>query len=157
MPKRAWLMKSEPCVYSIEDLARDRTTSWDSVRNYQARNFMRDEMRVGDDVLFYHSNAEPAGVAGLARVCSAGHPDETAFDPKSKYYDPDSTRDQPTWYRVDVEFVEAFVQVLPLAVLKANPALRDMKVVQRGMRLSVQPVTAAEWKEVLRMRSKLRR
>ena len=148
---RYWLMKSEPDVYSIDDLARDGSTEWDGVRNYQARNFMRDDMKLGDKVFFYHSNAEPAGIAGIAEVCSAPHPDDAQFDPKSKYYDPKSDRDDPRWYLVDLAFVEKFDDVIPLQALKDNPDLADMKVVQRGMRLSVQPVTAAEWKQVCKM------
>jgi len=135
-----WLMKSEPDVFSIEDLARKKKTSWDGVRNYQARNFMRDVMRVGDMVLFYHSNASPPGVAGLARVCREAHPDLTAQDPSSPYYDPKATPENPIWMMVDVEFVRRFPEIIPLDTLKSDPALKDMLVIKRGMRLSVQPV-----------------
>ncbi len=137
---RHWLMKSEPTVYSIDDLARDGRTHWDSIRNYQARNFMRDEMRVGDLVLFYHSNASPPGVAGIARVCREAYPDFTAWDLKSKYFDPKSTPDDPIWMMVDVEFVEKFPHFVALAELKATKELAGMLVLRRGMRLSIQPV-----------------
>lgn len=146
-----WLMKSEPGTYSIDDLKRDGTTRWEGVRNYQARNFMREQMSVGDLVLFYHSSADPAGVAGVAKVASESYPDPTQFDKGSKYADPDSKPDDPRWYLVDVGFVEKLPEVLPLAAIKGNPKLADMKLVQRGQRLSVQPVTKAEFKEVLKM------
>lgn len=148
---RYWLMKSEPDVYSIDDLARDGSTGWDGVRNYQARNFMRDEMKVGDLVLFYHSNADPPGIAGVARVCREAHPDPTQFDPSSKYHDPKSDPDDPRWLMVDVEFVEKFPHLVSLAELKANPKLEGMYVTRRGMRLSVQPVEPAHFEEVVRM------
>ena len=149
--KRYWLMKSEPDVYSIDDLARDGRAEWEGVRNYQARNSMRDDMKVGDLVLFYHSNAKPAGVAGVARICRAAYPDPTAFDKRSRYYDQKSSADAPRWVMVDVEFVSKLARVIPLAELKANSRLAQMKVVQRGMRLSIQPVTAAHYRAVLAM------
>jgi predicted RNA-binding protein with PUA-like domain len=133
-------MKSEPDVYSIDDLARDRRTCWSGVRNYVARNFMRDEMQVGDLVLFYHSNADPKGVAGLAKVCRTAYPDATQFDRKSEYFDPKATRATPRWFMVDVEFVERFPEVVELATIKGTKELRGMMVTQRGARLSVQPV-----------------
>jgi predicted RNA-binding protein with PUA-like domain len=148
MAKRYWLMKSEPDVYSIADLERDGVTPWEGVRNYQARNFMRDDMRVGDAVLFYHSNASPSGVAGVARVARKAYPDGTAFDPDSEYYDPKSTADNPRWFLVDVGFVKKFAAVIPLAVLKDTTGLEDMLVTQKGSRLSVQPVTPDEWRIV---------
>jgi predicted RNA-binding protein with PUA-like domain len=151
MAKRRWLMKSEPSVFSIDDLAKVGRTSWDGVRNYQARNLLRDEVKQGDDVLFYHSSAEPTGVAGLARVARAAYADPTQFDRKSDHFDPGSTKDAPRWVVVDVEFVRKFPRVVTLAELKANPALADMLVTKRGSRLSVQPVTDAEWKAVLAM------
>ena len=135
-----WLMKSEPDAYSIQDLQRQGTTPWDGVRNYQARNFMRDVMQVGDEVLFYHSNTKPPGVVGLARVCRTGYPDFTAWDVNDPHFDPKTDPDNPRWFMVDVEFVEIFPHYVSLSQLKATPALADMKVVQRGMRLSVQPV-----------------
>lgn len=149
MAKRFWLMKSEPRVYSIEDLERDRSTGWEGVRNYQARNFLRDEVRDGDLVLFYHSNAEPPGVAGVARVAGAPEVDPTQFDPESKYYDRASRRDAPRWFRVRIEFVERFAELLPLARLKADPKLAGMPLLRPGQRLSVQPVEAKHVSRVL--------
>ncbi|HEX6040407.1 EVE domain-containing protein [Longimicrobium sp.] len=140
---RNWLMKSEPDVYSIDDLRRDGRTSWEGVRNYQARNFMRDDARPGDPVLFYHSNASPPGVAGLARVARAGYPDPTALDPSSDYYDPKATEADPRWYMVDLEFVEAFPHLVPLDALRDVPGLEKMLVINKS-RLSVQPVTDDE-------------
>jgi predicted RNA-binding protein with PUA-like domain len=131
--RRSWLMKSEPGAYAIDDLARDRRTFWNGVRNYQARNFMRDGMKAGDLVLFYHSNAEPPGVAGLARVTAKARPEP----------------DDPVWVGVDLAFVERFSRILPLAALKAEPALRGMLVLKRGMRLSVQPVAERHLRKVL--------
>ncbi len=148
MAKRYWLMKSEPDVYGIDDLRTEGSCFWEGVRNYQARNMMRDEMRPGDGVLFYHSNAKPPGVAGVAKVVREGYPDHTAFDPKEKYFDPKSDPDNPRWFMVDIEFVEAFPAVLPLAVLQETAGLEEMMVTRRGMRLSIQPVTAAEWEIV---------
>lgn len=134
-------MKSEPHVYSIDDLKRDGKTSWEGVRNYQARNFMRDQMKVGDLVLFYHSNAEPPGVAGVAKVCKSAYPDAAAWDPKSKYYDEKSSPKNPIWIRVDIEFVEKFSHFISLEELKENKNLKGMMVIQKGTRLSVQPVS----------------
>ncbi|MFW5876801.1 MAG: EVE domain-containing protein [Myxococcota bacterium] len=148
---RYWLLKSEPNVYSIDDLQRDGRAEWEGVRNYQARNFLRDEMHEGDLVLFYHSNAKPPGVAGVARVCREGYPDATQFDPRSGYHDPKSKREAPRWYRVDVEFVEKFDAMVPLDALKRDPALEGMKVIQKGQRLSVQPVDAKHFRRVLKM------
>jgi predicted RNA-binding protein with PUA-like domain len=155
--KRAhWLMKSEPEVYSIEDLRRDGQTHWEGVRNYQARNHQR-AMRVGDLVLFYHSNAKPPGVAGVARVCREAYPDDSQFDAKSHYYDAESRRDDPRWSRVDVEFVEALPEFVPLDVLKADESLEGMLVRKAGMRLSVQPVDARHFARVLKLgKSKLK-
>lgn len=150
MPAKYWLMKSEPSVYSIDDLKRDKKTHWDGVRNYQARNFMRDEMQVGDQVFFYHSNAEPPGIAGLAEVSRAGYPDPSAFDKRSKYFDPKSKNDKPTWYVVEIKFKKKFDEVLSLDVLKKEKGLSDMLVVQRGQRLSVQPVQKKEWDLILK-------
>ncbi|WP_428264426.1 EVE domain-containing protein [Haliangium sp.] len=151
MAKRYWLMKSEPDVYSIEDLRRDEVCHWEGVRNYQARNLLRDQIRVGDGVLFYHSNAKPPGVAGVAKVVKNGYPDHTAFDPESPYHDPKSDPDAPRWFMVDVAFVEAFPALVPLATLQQTAGLEDMVVTKKGMRLSVQPVTREEWRIVLRL------
>ena len=150
-PTRCWLMKSEPAVFSIQHLARDRVTDWTGVRNYQARNFMRDDMRVGDAVLFYHSNADPSGVAGLARVSRTARPDPSAWRKGDPAFDPRSTPDQPVWVMVEVEFVEAFPRVVSLDQLRADPALADLLVLRRGQRLSVQPVTPAHYQRVCRL------
>jgi predicted RNA-binding protein with PUA-like domain len=154
MPKRAkryWLVKSEPGAYSIDDLERDGETSWDGVRNYQARNLMRDEMAVGDLVLFHHSSADPPGVAGVARVCREAYPDDTAFDETSRYHDPKSDPDDPRWFMVDVEFVERFASVVPLAEMKETKALEGMPLLLRGMRLSVMPIEKAHFDLVRKM------
>ncbi len=142
-------MKSEPNVYSIEDLRGDKITCWDGVRNYQARNFMRDQMRIGDGVLFYHSNIEPIGIAGMATIIKEGYPDYTAWDPNDRHYDPKSLAANPTWYMVDVEFVKACREVITLKKLKDIPKLQKMMVVQRGARLSVQPVILTEWRIIV--------
>ncbi|HXO42314.1 MAG TPA: EVE domain-containing protein [Thermoanaerobaculia bacterium] len=147
-PKRYWLMKCEPGAYSIDDLERDGESSWEGVRNFQARNLLRDEVKVGDGVLFYASNAEPSGVTGIAEVARAGYPDPFAFKRGHKYHDPQSEPQHPTWYAVDIRFVEKFPGIVPLATLKATPGLADMRVVQKGSRLSVQPVTAREFEIV---------
>ena len=137
---RFWLAKSEPDVYSIDDLARDGREMWDGIRNYQARNFMRDDMKIGDWVLFYHSNAKPPGVAGLAKVASEPYPDPTQFDEKSKYFDPKASEEKPRWILIDVEFVERFNRLLSLAELKEEKPLDGMLLLRRGTRLSIQPV-----------------
>ena len=149
-----WLMKSEPDVFSIDDLRRVKKSGWDGVRNYQARNFMRDGMRVGDLVLFYHSNAEPPGVAGIARVSREAHPDPSQFDKKSEYYDPKATKEKPIWEMVEVEFVEAFPATIPLDALKKEKALSEMALVQKGTRLSVMPVKEAEWNCIIALSKK---
>lgn len=146
--KRYWLMKSEPNVFSIDDLKASGVTGWDGVRNYQARNFMRDEMKVGDGILIYHSNARPSGIAGLAEVAKAAYPDDTAFDRKDPHYDPKSSPDQPTWYRVDVRYRKTCRSIITLDRLKKIPALRHMVLFRHG-RLSVQPVTEKEWQTIL--------
>jgi len=151
MAKRYWLMKSEPGVYSIDDLERDGTTPWEGVRNYQARNFIRDDMKVGDLVLFYHSNATPPGVAGIARIARAAYPDPHALDPQSHYYDPRSKADAPVWMTVDVEFVERFPAVVSLEELKAAPQLDGILVARRGQRLSVQPVDAEHFQLIRKL------
>jgi predicted RNA-binding protein with PUA-like domain len=145
-----WLMKSEPGSYSIDDLERDGRTSWNGVRNYQARNFMRDEMKKGDPVLFYHSNADPTGVVGLARVARAAYPDPTARDPRSDYFDPKASDQDPRWYVVDVEFVERFPAPVTLDDLRAARGLEKMLVINKS-RLSVQPVTPEEYKRVVKL------
>lgn len=148
---RHWLMKSEPDVFGIDDLERVGKEPWDGIRNYQARNFMRDDMKVGDLALFYHSNAKPMGVVGLMRVSRESHPDHTAFDPEQKYFDPKSDPENPRWMMVEVEFVEKFPRVVTLKEMKENPRLEEMLVVRRGQRLSIQPVERHHFEEVLRM------
>jgi len=147
---KLWLMKSEPDVYSIDDLERDGTEPWEGVRNYQARNFMR-EMAVGDLALFYHSNAKPPGVAGVCRISREAYPDATQFDEKSKYFDAKSKIEDPRWSMVDVAFVEKFDEEVSLQALKDDPALEGMLVTQKGSRLSVQPVAKKHFKRVLKM------
>ena len=151
MAKRYWLMKCEPAAYTIDDLARDRVTSWEGVRNYQARNMMRDQMQVGDGVLFYASNADPSGVTGLAAIARAGYPDSTAWKPGHTYYDETSSKETPTWYMVDIEFVERFPEIVPLETLKSTKGLQNMVVTQKGSRLSVQPVTKSEFDIVTKL------
>jgi len=148
-----WLMKSEPDVFGIHDLkARSKKTEhWDGVRNYQARNFLRDGMHKGDLAFFYHSSCAEPGIAGIVTIARAGYPDDSAWDPKSKYFDPRSTPARPVWYMVDVRLVREFDSVIPLTAIKANPALRDMQLVQRGNRLSILPVTEKEWNAILKM------
>ncbi len=150
MARQYWLMKSEPYVYSIDDLQRDGTTYWDGVRNYAARNIMRDRMRIGDRVLYYHSNAKPPGVAGIAEVCRESYPDHTQFDPSSKYHDPKATDENPRWFMVDVRFVEKFEREVSLPEIRATPELAEMVLVNRS-RLSVQPVTQAEYDRIVGM------
>ncbi len=144
-------MKCEPDAYTIDDLARDGTTSWEGVRNYQARNFMRDDMQVGDPVLFYASNADPSGVTGLARIVRAGYPDHSAWTKGHHYYDPGARPSDPVWFMVDIGFVERFPAVVALETLKATKGLERMMVTQKGSRLSVQPCTKAEYAIVARL------
>lgn len=147
--RKFWLMKSEPHVFSIDDLKLQRRTAWEGVRNYTARNTMRDAMQVGDLVIFYHSSAEPPGAAGVARVCSEAYPDASQFDSESPYHDAKSKREDPRWLLVDVEFVAKFPALVTLATLKADRALSAMPLLQKGQRLSVQPVTPAQFRRVL--------
>jgi len=135
-----WLVKSEPGTYSIDDLKRDRRTGWEGVRNHQAKNFMRDDMSPGDLVLFHHSGAKPPAIVGVARVVRANIPDPTAWDPKSQYHDPRSTREEPIWMMVELEFVERFATDVSMAILRTEPRLEGLALLQRGQRLSVQPV-----------------
>ena len=153
MARRYWLMKSEPDAFGWEDLKKlpKRTSPWDGVRNYRARNFMRDDMKVGDGVLFYHSRVDPPAVVGVARVASAPYPDPTQFDRKSKYHDPKATKEEPRWFLVDVQAERELGRPVPLPELKETPGLEDMMVTQRGARLSIQPVTPEEWRIVLRL------
>lgn len=151
--RRYWLLKTEPGCFSYDDLLASpaRTTCWDGVRNYQARNFLRDDVRVGDGVLYYYSNAEPSGIVGTATVVRAGYPDHTAWDPAEEHYDPRSSAENPIWYMVDIEAAERFRTFLALGDLKHVAALEGMELLRRGSRLSVQPVTAREWKAVCAM------
>jgi predicted RNA-binding protein with PUA-like domain len=151
MPRRYWLMKVEPSAYSIDDLARDGSTSWEGVRNYQARNFMRDQMQVGDGVLFYASNADPSGVTGLAEIARAAYPDAYAWKKGHTYFDAASTPEKPLWYSVDIRFVERFPRVVSLDTLKSTPGLEDMVVTKKGSRLSIQPVTKREFDIVTKL------
>jgi predicted RNA-binding protein with PUA-like domain len=144
---RYWLMKSEPSDCSIDDLAAmpNQTVAWYGVRNYQARNFMRNQMQVGDGVLFYHSNCREPGIAGIAEVCSAAYPDAKQFDKKSKYFDPKATQETPRWFNVDVKLVKK-IALITIAELKRYPELENMRTLQRGNRLSITPLDPAEWK-----------
>nr|AIF13569.1 hypothetical protein [uncultured marine group II/III euryarchaeote KM3_63_B12] len=146
-----WLMKSEPHVYPWEQLVSDGDTHWDGVRNYQARNIMRDDMKVGDFVLFYHSNCKPPHVAGVARVCREAYPDFTALDTDSNYFDPKSSPDNPRWMMVDIEAVEQLPDTVPLGDMRENPELNGMPLLQRGQRLSVQPVSEQHFETVCSM------
>ena len=147
----AWLMKSEPAEFSIDDLVREKSVPWFGVRNYLARNYMRDQMKVGDEVLFYHSSCPEPGIAGLARVSTAAYPDETQFDKKSKYFDPKATREEPRWMLVDVAFERKLKRVIALEEIRQHTdALGEgFPLTSKGTRLSVMPVTAAQWKLLL--------
>jgi len=144
-----WLMKSEPDVYGIDDLKRDRRDAWEGVRNYQVRNMMRDDMRKGDLAFFYHSNCKEPGIVGVMRITSRGYPDPTQFDPKSKYYDPKSDPANPRWLMVDVSYKKKLKRTISLAELKAQPGLKDFPLVRRGNRLSVMPVSDSDWEFIL--------
>ena len=149
-----WLMKTEPDTFGIHDLARVGTEPWTGVRNYTARNWMRDEMKEGDLVLFYHSSCEPPGVAGLARIARTGVVDETQFEPSSPYYDPGAKREAPRWICVEVAYIETLPRMVALEELRGNPRLADMLVLKRGMRLSVQPVTQKDYDTIVAMAQK---
>ena len=146
-----WLMKSEPDEFSIDDLAAmpEQTEHWDGVRNYQARNMMRDQMRCGDQVFFYHSNTQPPGIVGIAEVVREGYPDFTAFDPTDKHYDPKSDPDNPRWHMVDIRLVRKLQRIITLTELKSHPELEGFALVRRGNRLSVMPVTEQQWEFIL--------
>ena len=146
---RYWLIKSEPSTYGIDHLARDKTTSWSGVRNYQARNFMRDQMSVGDRAFFYHSACDEPGIAGIVEVSAPAHPDETQFDRKSEYYDPASSREAPRWLNVDLKFVKK-TPLVTLKELRRHKKLGKMAVLQRGNRLSITPVDPAEWDYIVK-------
>lgn len=148
-----WLFKTEPDAFGIDDLKGrpDQTEPWDGVRNYQARNFLRDDVAVGDKVFIYHSSCKLVGIAGVAEVVKAGYPDETQFNPESDYYDPKATPEAPRWYRVDVRFVEKFSQVLTLKTIKEQPDITDIGLVKKGGRLSIMPVEPKEWQKLYQM------
>lgn len=150
---RYWLFKSEPDEFGINDLKkkRSKTEHWDGVRNYQARNFMRDDMKTGDLGFFYHSNCDVPGIVGIVEVVKEGYVDHTAFDQNDKHYDPKSDPDKPRWFMVDVKFVDRFPDTISLQQLKTNPKLADMRLVQKGNRLSVMPVEKKEWDTILEM------
>ena len=147
-----WLMKTEPSAYSIDDLQKKKVDSWDGVRNYQARNFMQ-AMAVGDQILFYHSSTNPAGVVGVARVAATAHPDQSQFDSADEHFDPKSKKEKPLWWCVDVEFVTKFTEVVTLEAIKADPKLDGMRVRQVGSRLSVQPVSMEHFKHIVALAS----
>lgn len=153
---RYWLFKSEPDCFSIQDLAKSpkKTTAWTGVRNYQARNFIRDDMRKGDRVLFHHSSANPPAIAGVAKIVREHFPDVTAFDETDDHYDPKSKRDDPTWFAVNIQLEEIFKEPIPLERLRSVPALKNMELLKRGSRLSIQPVTKPEFDAVLRLAGK---
>ena len=153
MNPKYWLVKSEPKVFSLSDLenCKNQTTYWDGVRNYQARNYLRNEMKKGDGVLFYHSNSEPKAIVGYCQVVKEGYPDHTQFDPYSKHYFPSANPQNPIWYMVDIKLVKKFKKEITLEEIKNNPKLKKMKLIQKGNRLSVMPVTKEEWDEILKM------
>ncbi len=144
-----WLMKSEPDAFSIDDLQRVKIEPWDGVRNYQARNMMRDQMKKGDQIFFYHSNCDVPGIVGIMQVEKPGYLDHTAFDPEAKYYDPKSKEDNPRWYMVDVKFVKKLKRTISLAELKEQQPLEEMALVRKGNRLSIMPVEKPQWDYIL--------
>lgn len=146
-----WLIKSEPDVYSIDDLEKDKKTYWDGVRNYQARNFLRDEIKIGDKVIFYHSNSEPPSAVGICEVVKEGYPDFTAFDPENPHYDPKSKKEAPTWFMVDIKLVKKFSHPVSIDEMRKNKKLQNMKLLQKGNRLSVIPLTKEEFDEIVKM------
>lgn len=156
MQQKFWLMKSEPSTFSIDHLKAlpNQTEHWEGVRNYQARNFMRDEMQVGDEAFFYHSNCDIPGIVGIVTIVKSAYPDHFALKKNSPYYDPKSTAENPRWYMVDVKLKQKFDAVIPLHALKENAALTKMPLVQKGNRLSILPVTASEWRAILKMLKK---
>ena len=145
-----WLMKSEPDVFGIDDLERVGVEPWEGVRNYQARNMMRDDMKKGDLAFFYHSNTKVPGIVGVLRIHREGYPDAAAFDPEHTYYDPKSDPDKPRWYRVDVAFKDRFDEVIPLSWLKEQPELADCPLVRKGNRLSIMPITDQQWHFIMK-------
>lgn len=151
-----WLMKSEPGVFSIDDLKKNKKTHWDGVRNFQAKNFMKNEMKKGDKVLFYHSNADPSSAVGIAEVIKEGYADHTQFDPEDNHYFPSADPKNPIWFMVDIKYVSKFKRSVSLEEIKKNPKLKKMKLVKRGNRLSVMPVEKNEFDEIVKMGSNLK-
>jgi predicted RNA-binding protein with PUA-like domain len=153
MAKKYWLFKSDPEEFSFDDLkkSKNQTTFCDGIRNYQARNFIRDEMKKGDGVLFYHSSSDPLAITGICEIVKEGYPDHTQFDSKNDHFDPKADKKNPTWFMVDIKLVKEFKTPVTLDQIKANPKLKNMKLIQRGQRLSIQPVTKDEWEEILKM------
>jgi predicted RNA-binding protein with PUA-like domain len=151
---RYWLMKSEPDAYSIDALAKDKITAWTGVRNFQARNFMKEQMALGDQAFFYHSNCDPPGIVGIVEVAKLAYPDETQYDKKSDYFEPKATRDKPYWYHVDVKFVRK-APIVPLEELRKHKELATMRILQRGNRLSITPVDPREWEFITQRLMKL--
>lgn len=152
MAKHYWLFKAEPHIYGVDHLAAepDKTGRWDGIRNYQARNFLRDQVKPGDEVFIYHSSCKQVGIVGTAKVVRAAYPDPTQFNPESNYFDPKSTRENPRWVSVDIQLTKVFSRVIPLAELKAQPQLQNMVLIKQA-RLSTQPVTPEEWSFILRL------
>ncbi len=150
-------MKSEPCTFGLSHLSKApaQTSFWDGVRNYQARNFMRDSMKVGDLAFFYHSNCPVPGIVGIMKIAKAAYPDATALDPKSKYYDPQSTLERPRWLGVDVQLIHTFSKPIALSTLRQHPGLHTMMVLKKGNRLSITPVTPLEWETVLTLQTEV--
>jgi len=155
MSKKFWLFKSDPSEFSWEDLkkSKNQTTFWDGIRNYQARNFLRDDVKKGDGVLFYQSSTEPLAILGYCEVVKEGYPDNTQFDEESEHFFPSATKKEPVWFMVDIKLKKEFKKPVTLELIKANPKLKNMKLIQRGQRLSIQPVTQVEWDEILKMGS----
>ena len=153
MTKKYWLFKSEPGDFSIDDLSKStgKRTYWDGIRNYQARNFIRDEMKNGDGVLFYHSNSDPLAIVGTCEIVKEAYPDHTQFEPDNKHFDPGSVKNDPRWFMVDIKLKEKFKNPVTLKELKENPKLKDFRLIQRGNRLSVFPVSKKEWDEINKM------
>ena len=155
MAKKFWLFKSEPSEFSWEDVkkSKNQTTCWDGVRNYQARNFLRDEIKNGDGVLYYQSSTEPLAIIGYCEVVKEGYADHTQFDKINEHFDPKANPKNPTWFMVDIKLAKEFKNPVTLDEIKANPKLKSMKLIQRGQRLSIQPVTKVEWEEILKVGS----
>lgn len=151
--KKYWLVKSEPENFSIDDLkkSKNQTTNWDGVRNYQARNYIRDEMKIGDGVLFYHSNTDPLAVVGYCEVVKKAYADHTQFDPENIHFDPKADPKNPTWFMIDIKFIKEFISPVTIESIKVNPNLKNLRLIQRGNRLSIMPVTKDEWNEILKM------